>query len=359
MFERIFLNINLYLNIVCSRGQCMLNRFVFYFLCVFLFQTVYTRFITFSKLTHPKTSQQILLIGDCHGKERFASQNRAAIINIAKTLDAHIIVEDMSDYSCLARYVSKDLYDTNDFFSYHSLHSKKRMAYTSLSLTYHCQRKDVSVNNVEFRHGGGFGNYSFLPNKVYYALLNKLVKSVSNKTISHLSKDHRACLQEIMPIISAYIEQNSCDTIIQPVHYDDIDMHLSEIDMVFCFMLDILIMQDVIEQMEQNPSKPIIIAAGAMHIENVKAMLNGMGYATQVDILREPASFRELQLRDVFKKYVLSGDQQMQQCSSRTSIGFNDRKRVYWSVTKKAVVSGSLLSSLASLFYVCSRHSSW
>ncbi len=337
----------------------MTYRLGFFLLCIMLFQETCARFITFAKLEHPVTAQQILLVGDCHGKEIYASENRAAIINIAKTVDAHVVVEDMSDYSFLARYVPEKLYDDNDFFSYHSFHSRKRMAYTSLSLTHHCKRKEVSVTNVEFRHGGGLGNYSFLPMRAYYALLNQLVKSISKKTMSCLSEDHIICLQKIMPIISLYIEQSMLDTIMQPIQYDDVDLKLSEIDLVFCLMLDILMMQDLIEQTEQDPKKTIITCGGALHIENIKTMLGDMGYTTEVYMQREPHSFRELRLRDIFKKYVLSDHQQLQKCSSRTSIGFNDRKRVYWSVTKKAFVSGSLLTSLASLFYVYNRHASW
>ncbi|MEX0849449.1 MAG: hypothetical protein WD055_04415 [Candidatus Dependentiae bacterium] len=328
------------------------------FCVVFSFQFTLARFIDFFQLKHPQTGQCVILIGDCHGVENLASENRAALINFAHTYDAHIIVEDMSDYSMFARYLPEKVYNENDFFSFHSLHSRKRMAYTSLSLTYHCKRKNVSVTNVEFRHGGGLGDYSFLPMNIYYDLIDHLVGSIWQQTKDILSQEHRVCLQKVMSQIYAFIEKDILLSAINPIPYDESSIGLSDIDLRLCLMLDILMMQDFIEKTKENPKKTIIMCAGAYHIENIKQMLNAMHYQDVSSVRREIRSYKELRLRDVFAKHI-EDTEKIKKCSSTVSIGFNDRKRVYWSVTKKAIVSGAALTTLASMFYIYSKDFRW
>ncbi len=290
------------------------------------------RFVSFHQLEHPVTGQQIILIGDCHGKEQYASENKAALINLAHAYGAHVVVEDMSDYSVFEQYLDAKLYNTVDFFALPSAHSHKRMAYTSLSLTHHCKRKGVSVSNVEFRHQGA-DRISMLPDKIYVALLATLTKTIDHQTQQMLSEKHYQCLQQVLPCIEhlLHIEDET-----KPTH------ELTTVELMLCFLLDMLMMQEITQQTQQHPDRMLIICAGDLHIKNIYEMLTKHDYQAKHGLTHEYYTMREIRLKPLFERYVVVDNKAKNTCISRTSVGLHDRTRVWSSVVKKAVTGASL-----------------
>ena len=303
------------------------------FLLLIVTSFISCRFVSLHLLEHAVTGQQIILIGDCHGKEQYASENKAAIINLAHAFDAHLIVEDMSDYSLFEQYLEPRLYNEIDFFAVPSGHSHKRMAYTSLSLTHHCKRKGVSVCNVEFRHQDA-DRISVLPIKSYCALLARLIQTIDDQSKQMLSKQHSLCLEQVLPFIE-HLMQDEEET--------KAPDELTTAELMLCYVLDMLIVQEINKQTEQRPDRMLIICAGDLHIKGMYEMLTKHHYQSRHTMSHEYYTMREIRLQPLFERYVHI-DKAKKGCITRVGVGLNDRKRVWSSVAKKAMTGASLFA---------------
>lgn len=311
------------------------------FLLLIVTNFVSCRFVSLHLMEHVVTGQQIILIGDCHGKEQYASENKAAVINLAYGCDAHLIVEDMSDYSLFEQYLELKLYNEIDFFALPSGHSHKRMAYTSLSLTHHCKRKGVSVSNVEFRHQDA-DHISILPVKIYFALLARLIHTIDDQTKKILSKKHSLCLEQVLPFIEHLFEDE------KEIKSAD---ELTTAELMLCYLLDMLMMQEINKQTEQRPERMLIICAGDLHIKGIYEMLAKHQYQSKHTMSHEYYTMREIRLQPLFERYVHI-DKAKKGCITRAGIGLHDRKRVWSSVAKKAMTGASLFALAMSVLSV-------
>ena len=334
-----------------------MNRktYMHYLLIICLsYQQLFAGFYSFYHLVHPQTDQRIVLLGDYHVKNQHANQNRAAIINLAHLYDAQVIVEDMSDFSLWEDYfdcAGNNLF--RDFIAERSVHSNKRFAYTSLSLTYHCQRKNIAVSNVEFRHSS-IDTLTLLPSDLFLYLMRALQLSISDRTLALLDDEHSRCYREFY----GYYEQlvDAYPTLDLP------EQEVLEAQMPSNSFLNILILNEMVRAFA-NEHSMVIVCAGGWHNTELLPMLKKMGFAVKASIgYHEDDDPVELRLERIFKERVV-GDNKLPRHASRSSVGFHDKKRVSWPAFKKALASGAILSTLITMLTIFSRyqklHKSW
>lgn len=324
----------------------MLRSMVLYIvLCLCVPFLVECRFITFYYVEHETTGQKVILLGDCHGQEKYAYANKAALINLAYAFDAHIIVEDMSDYSFLENYIDATVLSEVDFFSLQSAHSRKRLAYTSLSLTHHCQRKNVSVHNVEFRHKDT-KSISILPCDIYFDVLDRLLNDINEETYKLLDESHKGCIEDISLFCRnrPFIDQES-------------DL-FNSFDRAICLLLDILIMQELVVQTSDRPDRMIIICAGAYHIDNIRDMLTKHKYVLKNSLIYDYYTMREIQVMPLCNRYFYDNNKEGKRCITSMDIKLNDRRRVWGSLIRRALTVGSICAAAiaAASFYIKSKY---
>ncbi len=277
---------------------------------------------------YKRGNQHIIALSDHHGigsdAMRISHQN--AIISLAQEFDAHVIVEDSVHPGDLYQLTSKEVADRTLNILKTDV-AKKHMLFTDVlhGLTQNCLKNNISVKNVEIRHLKLAGSITWI---------NEIVKDHGIISTRHMVELFDNVIKEIeaypeykdITFYKAYINDaaNALNQLLNELKKNSEDIyafirksftrkkakshakivweHISEFTQKYynylpytseapkryfyeiCIShanayLDPRIVHEIhTKHIQNNEAKPIIIAAGDLHIQHVERGLKELGY---------------------------------------------------------------------------------